>query len=179
MPHGAALFRIWAAMRELANNSPETLADPVIAAVWDRSFGLWASNASWFWSPRPSLDGPLGGRELSTKSKNEIRYREAIHCKAAMCETCWELALVHLYSIAQLMERALESFATIGRRWRFLHRPLSATLRAYKALFRSAPTPRCKWHALARYGRLWSAYDDLSAHPSIAAKSWVHRHQAG
>jgi hypothetical protein len=57
MPHGAALFRLWAAMRELM--SDDGLHEPAATGLWDRALGLWAAKASWFGLHGHVWMGPL------------------------------------------------------------------------------------------------------------------------
>ena len=47
MPHGVALFRLWAALRELMDDRGTAMVDPLMAPLWDRAMGLWATKASW------------------------------------------------------------------------------------------------------------------------------------
>jgi hypothetical protein len=81
MPHGAALFRIWAAIRELANKDATSLVEPAAAGLWDQAFGLWAAKASWFglhghlWmSPLAAVNSQTALRQRMTK---EIAFRAA------------------------------------------------------------------------------------------------------
>ena len=59
MPHGAALCRLWAAMRELMDDKGTAISDPSIAPLWDRALGLWAGKASWFGLHGHVWMGPL------------------------------------------------------------------------------------------------------------------------
>ena len=59
MPHGAALCRLWAAMRELMDAKRTAISDPSIAPLWDRALGLWAGKASWFGLHGHVWMGPL------------------------------------------------------------------------------------------------------------------------
>ena len=80
LPHGAALFRLWAAMRELMDKTESTIADPSVASLWDRAFGLWASNASWFGLHGHLWMGPLASVQsqihLRRKFADELAFRE-------------------------------------------------------------------------------------------------------
>ena len=59
MPHGAALCRLWAAMRELMDDKDTAISDPSIAPLWDRALGLWAGKASWLGLHGHIWMGPL------------------------------------------------------------------------------------------------------------------------
>jgi hypothetical protein len=96
MPHGAALFRLWASWRELG--SPRAAMDVEIAELWDRLFGLWASSASWF-----GLHGHLWMSPLAAiNSQLHIRKRLAAGRDLDVREPHGARASA-LYSIAQRM----------------------------------------------------------------------------
>jgi tetratricopeptide (TPR) repeat protein len=81
MPHGAALFRLWAAMRELMTEAGSGVANPLAAPLWDRALGLWAGKASWFGLHAHVWMGPLAAVNsqvvLRRDLGNDPRFREA------------------------------------------------------------------------------------------------------
>jgi hypothetical protein len=64
MSHGAALFRLWAAMRELMHEGEAAWRDPDLAPLWDEALGLWAAKASWFGLHGHIVLGPLAALNL-------------------------------------------------------------------------------------------------------------------
>ena len=89
MPHGAALCRLWAAMRELMDAQGTAICDPEIAPHWDRALGLWADKASWFglhghvWmGPLAALNSQLALREnmqrKNMQKEPEFRYAQDV-----------------------------------------------------------------------------------------------------
>lgn len=80
MPHGVALFRIWAAIRELLVEDRSMFVDPLQGSLMDRALGLWASHASWFslhghlWmSPLAAVQSQM---DLRTKFASEPSFRQ-------------------------------------------------------------------------------------------------------
>lgn len=69
LPHGAAMFRLWAAMRELLGSDKRGRCDPAAAMLWDRCLGIWAGKASWFGLHGHAWMGPLA----AVNSQAEIR----------------------------------------------------------------------------------------------------------
>lgn len=102
MPHGVALFRIWAAMRELMDKDGRTLADPALALLWDRALGMWASHASWFGLHGHLWMGPLA----SVQSQIVLRRKfagDAVFQSANDVREPTGARASALYSIAQRM----------------------------------------------------------------------------
>jgi len=103
MPHGAALFRLWAAMRELMNDTGETLSDPFTAVLWDKALGLWAGKASWFGLHGHVWMGPLA----AVNSQTHLRSGFASHPDFKHAEDVREplgARASAIYSIAQRMQ---------------------------------------------------------------------------
>jgi hypothetical protein len=100
MPHGARLFRLWAAMRELMDDAEETLNDPSIAPLWDRAFGLWASNASWFGLHGHLWMSPLAAVQSQITLRRRFATEPAFHNATQVREPLGARASA-LYSIAQ------------------------------------------------------------------------------
>ena len=102
MPHGAALFRLRAAMRHLLYAKGTTLNDPSAAPLWDRCFGLWASKASWF-----GLHGHVWMGTLSAvNSQTALRARFSSNPAFAAAQDVREplgARASAIYSIAQRM----------------------------------------------------------------------------
>ncbi len=73
MPHGAALCRLWAAMRELMDDKGTAISDPSIAPLWDRALGLWASKASWFGLHGHVWMGPLAAVNSQLALRRDMR----------------------------------------------------------------------------------------------------------
>lgn len=80
MPHGASLFRLWTAMRELMADK-STRGDPLVAPLWDRALGLWAGKASWFGLHGHLWLGPLAAVNL------QIELRRTMAVQPAFCDT--------------------------------------------------------------------------------------------
>lgn len=100
LPHGATLFRLWTAMRELMEG--DGVSDPLRASLWDRAFGLWGSHASWFglhghlWmGPLASVQSQIGLRRQFASARefrSSVDAREPTGARASA-----------LYSVAQRM----------------------------------------------------------------------------
>jgi hypothetical protein len=102
MPHGVALFRLWAAMRELMDASGTTLADPSLAPLWDRAFGLWGTSASWFGLHGHLWMGPLAAVQSQTELRRAFAG-EGAFCEATDVREPLGSRASALYSIAQRM----------------------------------------------------------------------------
>ncbi len=103
MPHGAAMFRLWAAMRELMAESMQETADPHIAALWDRAFGLWAGKASWFGLHGHTWMGPLAAVNSQIDLRKRMRADPRFSTHHDLREPTGARASA-LYSIAQRMQ---------------------------------------------------------------------------
>jgi hypothetical protein len=155
LPHGAALFRLWAAMRELMTDKSVTTSDPATAVLWDRALGLWAGKASWFGLHGHVWMGPLAAinsqTELRTAFSNTPSYvaaqdvREPLGARASA-----------IYSIAQRMD-------TRGRKlWHYGQVVELATLAVERDPGAQQGALSIRGHALmrmARLGQLWKLWD--------------------
>lgn len=149
MSHGAALFRVWAAMREFFAFDRR---DPEICLLWDRALGLWSTKASWFgihghvlMSPLAAVNSQIMLRQERTNLPFGIDSREPIGAKASA-----------LYSVAQRMET---------RSRQLLHFD-QAILQASRAIEQdpdgSGGALSIRGHAnlrVAKLGRLWRLFD--------------------
>lgn len=149
MSHGAALFRVWAALREILALDTR---DSTIAMLWDRSLGLWATKASWFGIHGHIFLGPLAAvnsqielRRLHAGLESAIDTREPIGAKASA-----------LYSVAQQMTT---------RARQLLHFE-QAAMQATRAIARdpdgTGGAHSIRGHAqlrIARLGRPWRLFD--------------------
>ncbi len=102
MPHGAALFRIWAAMRELMDESGRTLADPQLAGLWDRALGSWSSHSSWFGLHGHLWMGPLAAVQSQIDLRRSLSANPAFRANNDVREPVGARASA-IYSIAQRM----------------------------------------------------------------------------
>ena len=157
LPHGAALFRLWAAMRELMDQSGRTLEDPAIAVLWDRAFGLWATKASWFglhghlWmGPLAAINSQISLRQTFASSREYVAagdVREPVGARASA-----------IYSIAQRM---------VSRRRKLFHYRQVALLSTQVIDRNGDSRPGAlsiRGHALmrmAQLGRLWNLWGAL------------------
>jgi hypothetical protein len=159
IPHGAALFRIWTAMRELSGHS---VRSPQVATLWNKAYGLWAGKASWFGLHGHTFMGPYaalnsqvllrrafegdaefaGGHEL----RESFGARASALYSIAQKVVRWERKLFHYDQAMIAANRALASDA--GARQGVL------SIRGH-ALMRSG--------MLARPWRFWEAAADLKA----------------
>lgn len=98
MPHGAALFRLWAAMRELMSENTEIAAEAGLTPLWDRALGLWAGKASWFGLHGHIWMGPLAA--VNTQAALREKRRRDAPDDPAIREPNGARASA-LYSIAQ------------------------------------------------------------------------------
>lgn len=98
MPHGSALFRLWAAMRELMNEEDARLDDARIAGLWDQALGLWAAKTSWFGLHGHIWMGPLAA--VNTQSAMRAQRRVHLVDDPAIREPKGARASA-IYSIAQ------------------------------------------------------------------------------
>ena len=155
MSHGAALFRIWSAIRELMDESGSTQADPVTAPLWDRAWGLWASNASWFGLHGHLQMGPLAAVNSQGLLRREFAADKSFHPPADVREPLGAKASA-LYSVAQRVHsRARQVF-----HYEQVERLATQAIRYDKANTQGVLSVRA--HAamrLARLGRLWKVWD--------------------
>jgi hypothetical protein len=103
LPHGSALFRVWAAMRELMDMKGTTLSDPATAILWDRAFGLWASKASWFGLHGHVWMGPLAAINSQTGLRETFATSPEYRAASDVREPLGARASA-IYSIAQRMD---------------------------------------------------------------------------
>jgi hypothetical protein len=160
LPHGAALFRIWAAMRELMDKKGTTLSDPSTAVLWDRGLGLWASRASWFGLHGHVWMGPLA----AVNSQTALRAAFASSPEYAGAQDVREplgARASAIYSIAQRMDT----------RWRKLWHYRQVLILTTQAIERDTGAQQgalsIRGHAqmqMARLGivwKLWHALEDF------------------
>jgi hypothetical protein len=102
LPHGAALFRIWAAMRELMDKDDCALADPTLAHLWDRAWGLWSTHASWFGLHGHLWMGPLASVQSQIDLRRKFAADSAFRAAVDVREPVGARASA-LYSVAQCM----------------------------------------------------------------------------
>jgi|SRR5665213_1331139 len=102
MPHGASLFRVWAAMRELMDEKQSALNDPALAPLWDRACGLWASHASWFGLHGHLWMGPLASVQTQIALRRKFAAEPAFRAAIDVREPVGARASA-LYSVAQRM----------------------------------------------------------------------------
>ncbi|MDX2277860.1 MAG: DUF4062 domain-containing protein [Hyphomonadaceae bacterium] len=117
MPHGASLFRLWAAMRELMTENLDALDDPQTAALWDKALGLWAGKASWFGLHGHVWMGPLAAVNTQSAFRQRRRADRDYADDPTIREPMGARASA-LYSIAQhvrSIERKLFHFDQTGR----------------------------------------------------------------
>jgi hypothetical protein len=155
MPHGAALFRLWAAMRELMDDGGRSLADPQVAVLWDRALGLWAGKASWFGLHGHTWMGPLAAINSQIDLRKQMATEPSFAADSDLREPLGSRASA-LYSIAQRMRT---------RRRKLFHYRQVVKL-ASEAMERD-PTGRggaisIRAHALAqmaRLGHFWKLWE--------------------
>jgi hypothetical protein len=102
MPHGAALFRLWAAMRELMDKDRAEPRDPSLALLWDRALGLWGSHASWFGLHGHLWMGPLASVQSQTALRRKFSAEPTFRTAVDVREPVGARASA-LYSIGQRM----------------------------------------------------------------------------
>jgi hypothetical protein len=73
MSHGASVFRLWAAIRELRALD---LHDPQAAILWDRVLGLWSRKVSWFGVHGHVYMGALAAANSQIDLRKEHRSAE-------------------------------------------------------------------------------------------------------
>jgi len=110
MSHGAALCRIWAAMRELTDKDGSALANPEAAQLWDGALGLWATQASWFGLHGHVWMGPLAAINSQLEVRQNLARRPGFSDSLGVREPLGARASA-VYSVAQRM----------SSRWRQLH----------------------------------------------------------
>jgi hypothetical protein len=158
MPHGAALLRLWAAMRELMDDAESTLADPSLAPLWDRAFGLWGAHASWLGLHGHLWMGPLASVQSQIDLRRKFGAEPAFRAATDVREPLGARASA-LYSIAERMHT----------RWRKLrHYRLVAAL-ATQAIERDQDARQgarlIRGYAslqMARLGCAWNLWDAVS-----------------
>lgn len=170
LPHGAALFRVWSAIRELMDKKGTTYSDPSTAGLWDTSLGLWASNASWFGLHGHVWMGPLA----AINSQTALRAAFASSPEYATAQDVREplgARASAIYSIAQRMDT----------RWRKLWHYRQVLTLATQAIERGTGTQQgalsIRGHAqmqMARLGvvwKFWLALEDFKNSLELRIKS--------
>ncbi len=71
MSHGAALFRLWAAMRDLMDETTTPWRASEFAPLWDEALGFWAAKASWFGLHGHVWMGPLAAVNLQLNTRKD------------------------------------------------------------------------------------------------------------
>lgn len=160
LPHGAALFRLWSAMRELLGTANIDLNDPPIARLWDRALGLWAAKASWFGLHGHLWMGPLAAINSQTALRKQHGRNSEFAAKQEVREPVGAKASA-VYSIAKRMR-------TRGRK--FYHFRQAVTL-ASEAMLHDENAAQgavsIRAHSLMQMGRLghvwklWEAKTDF------------------
>ena len=102
MPHGAALCRLWAAMRELMNDKGTAISDPSIAPLWDRALGLWAGKAAWFGLHGHVWMGPLAAVNSQLALRRGMQHEPAFRSAQDVREPLGGRASA-IYSVAHRM----------------------------------------------------------------------------
>lgn len=160
MPHGVALFRTWAGMREMLDSSGATLRDPATAQLWDRALALWGAKASWFGLHGHLWMGPLAAVNSQSKLRRDLSGEPAFASAAGAREPLGARASA-IYSIAQRMR---------SRERKLYHYWQAAELAAQAMAADDGARQGAlsiRGHALMRIGllgevwRLWEAADDL------------------
>jgi hypothetical protein len=103
MPHGVALFRLWAALRELMNDRGTAMVDPLIAPLWDHAMGLWATKASWLGVHGHVWMGPLAAIHSQMSLREQMAGVPSFRAEVSIREPLGARASA-LYSIAQRMD---------------------------------------------------------------------------
>jgi hypothetical protein len=156
IPHGAALFRLWSAMRELMDATGLSLQDPAIAGAWDRVLGLWAAKASWFGLHGHVWMGPLA----AINSQMSLRRQTAFRQDGSLREPVGAKASA-IYSIAQRMKTRERKFYHYRQATRL------ATIAIDQSGGVATGALSIRAHALMRMGRLgylwklWEAKHDF------------------
>jgi hypothetical protein len=99
LPHGATIFRLWAALRELMDEDGESQRDPLLAPLWDRAMGRWASSASWLGVHGFVVMGPLAAINSQIRLRRQFATDGLFHRAADVREPVGARASA-LYSIA-------------------------------------------------------------------------------
>jgi hypothetical protein len=97
LSHGAALFRIWAALREFIAYDRR---DANVRALWDRALDMWTIKASWFGIHGHILMGPLA----ATNTQIELRRAYGVPETEGLMREPLDARASALYSVAQRME---------------------------------------------------------------------------
>ena len=109
MPNGSALFRLWAAMRELMDEKETTLADPLIGHLWDRALGLWGGKASWFGLHGHLWLGPLAAINSQTYLRKKFAKEPDFQAAQDVREPVGAKASA-IYSIAKQVQSRQRKF---------------------------------------------------------------------
>jgi hypothetical protein len=160
IPHGAALFRLWAAMRELMTNSLDALDDLTIAALWDKALGLWAAKASWFGLHGHLWMGPLAAVNTQSAFRARQRGGRSDRDDPSIREPMGARASA-LYSIAQhvrSLERKLFHFEQTARLATFA---LDLDRNARQGILAIRGNSSLAMGKLGFIWRIWDAADDF------------------
>jgi len=155
LPHGAAMFRLWAAMREIQDGEGAHSGDPQLASLWDRALGLWARHASWFGLHGHTWMGPLAAINSQVALRRRMAREPHFHTDPQLRAPFSSRASA-LYSIAQRMRTR--------RRKLFHYRQvmkLTSEAMQLDAQERSAAMS-VRAHALvqmARLGQFWKVWE--------------------
>jgi hypothetical protein len=147
-----------------------TLNDPATAPLWDRAFGLWSSNASWFglhghlWmGPLAAINSQIGLRTkfaTSAKYNSVLDVREPFGARASA-----------IYSIAQRMASRRRKF------WHYHQVVRLATLAIEQDRNSQQGALSVRAHALMRMAQLghvwdlWGASSDFKESLELRTKS--------
>ena len=170
MPHGAALCRLWAAMRELMDAEDTANRDPSIAPHWDRALGLWADKASWFGLHGHVWMGPLAAVNSQFALRKNMQHEPVFRNAHGVRELLGGRASA-IYSIAHRM---------CSKKRKLYHYNQSITL-STQAIERDADAQQgaraIRGHALmqtARLGKicnLWRAKNDFKRSLALREKA--------
>lgn len=155
MSHGAALFRLWAAIRELIDDTGSARADPLLAPLWDQALGRWAAHASWLGLHGHLWLGPMAAVNSQSQLRHDFATNKFFKSANNVREPLGARASA-LYSIAQRLRsrerqvfhyKEVEQLATRAMALDPRNAQGARTIRAHAAL------------RLAQSGRYWKVWD--------------------
>lgn len=170
MPHGVALFRLWAAMRQLMDQSGKSISDPLIAPLWDKALGLWASNASWFGLHGHVWMGPLAavnlqgnvrlnlGKEPEFFNNNDVR--EPLGARASA-----------IYSIAQRMHTRERKIYHFRQTIKLAEKAIKRDTNAQQGALSIRGHASMKIGSLGYLSKFWEAEKDFRLSLTLREKS--------
>ncbi|MDP1736006.1 MAG: hypothetical protein Q8L23_01045 [Caulobacter sp.] len=166
MGHGAALFRLWAAIRELMSEDADGPYQPEAAPLWDKALGLWASRASWFGVHGHNFLGPLAAinqqMELRRRASSiiaDIDVREPLGAKASA-----------LYSIAGRMGDRHTALYHYNQTLVLANQAIAANPQSSQGLLSIRGQTSMQMARLGRPWRIWDAYCDHQASLNLRTK---------